>query len=90
MNLGLKSQPKLSRHSDERLVKMSYQNTRGVRHSKSQTKSEQNWFSKTKASLLFAPVSSFCDLFMDVPPYLGANNIWKYLCEFFQRNTDLD
>jgi len=33
--------------------------------------------------LLFFPVSSFCDLFMNVPPYLGANNIWKYLCEFF-------
>ena len=25
---------------------------------------------------------------MDVPPYLRAKNIWKYLCEFFQRNTD--
>jgi len=24
---------------------------------------------------------------MGVPPYLGANNIRKYLCEFFQRNT---
>jgi len=25
---------------------------------------------------------------MDVHPYLDANNIWKYLCEFFQRSTD--
>jgi len=25
---------------------------------------------------------------MDVPPYLGANSVLKYLCEFFQRNTD--
>jgi len=25
---------------------------------------------------------------MEVPPYLGANNIRKYLCECFQRNTD--
>jgi len=24
---------------------------------------------------------------MVVPPYLGANNISKYSCEFFQRNT---
>jgi len=23
-----------------------------------------------------------------MPSYLGANNIWKYLCEIFQRNTD--
>jgi len=35
MNLGLKSQPKLTRHSDERLVKISDQNTQGVRRSKS-------------------------------------------------------
>jgi len=27
---------------------------------------------------------------MDVPSYLGANNIQKYLCELFQRNTDLE
>jgi len=45
-------------------------------------------FSKTKTSWLFFPVSSFCDLFMDVPPYLGANNIGKYLREFFQCSTD--
>ena len=50
---------------------------------KSQTESEQNRFSENKTSWLFFPVSSFCDLFMDVPPYLGANNIRKYLCEFF-------
>jgi len=74
-NLGLKSQPKLSRHGDERLVKIAVQNTQGVRRSKSQTESEQNWFSKNNTSLLFTPVSSFCDLLMDVPPYLGANNI---------------
>ncbi len=42
-------------------------------------------FPKTKTP--FRPVSSFCDLFMNVPPYLGAKYIWKYLCEFFQRNT---
>jgi len=87
MNLELKSQPKLNRHSDERLVKISDQNTQGVRCSKSQTESKQNWFSENKISWLFFPVSSFCDSFMDVRPYLGANNIWKYLCEFFQRNT---
>ena len=79
-NLGLKSQPKLNRHTDERLVKISDQNTQGVRRSKSQTESEQKWFSKNKTSWLFFPVSSFCDLFTDVPPYLGANNIWKYSC----------
>ena len=74
-NLGLRSQPKLSRHSDERLVKISDQNTQGVMRSKSQTESEQNWFSENEMSWLFCPVSCFCDLFMDVPPYLGANNI---------------
>jgi len=74
-NLGLKSQPKLNRHSEERLVKISYQNTQGVRRSKSQNKSEQNWFSENKTSRLFVPVSSFSDSFMDVPPYLGANKI---------------
>jgi len=88
MNLGLKCQPKLNGHSDERTVKISNQNTQGLRHGKSQTESEQHWFSENKTSWLFFPISSFCDLFMDVTPYLGANNIWKYLCEFFQRNTD--
>ena len=43
--MGLKSQPKLSRHGEERLVKISDQNTQGVRRSKSQTEGEQNWFS---------------------------------------------
>jgi len=89
-NLGHISQLKLNRHSDERLVKYSDQNTQGVSRSKSQTESEQNWFSKNKTSWLFFPISSFCDSFMDLPPYLGANNIWKYLCEFFQRNTDAE
>jgi len=85
---GLKSQPKLNRHNDECLVKISDQNTQGVRRSKSQTEIEQNRFSENKTSMLFFPVYSFYDLFMDVPPYQGANNIRKYLCEFFQRNTD--
>jgi len=84
---GAQISAKLSRHRDEGLVKISDQNTQGVRCSKSQTESEQNLFSKNKTSWLFSPVSSFCDLFIDVPPYLGANNIWKYLCEFFKRNT---
>ena len=88
MNLGLKSQEKLSRHSDERLVKISNQNAKGVRCSKSQTESEQIWFSENKTSWLYSPVSSFCDLFMDMPPYLGANNTWKYSCQFFQCTTD--
>jgi len=78
MDLGLKCRPKLNRHTDERLVKISDQNTQGVRRSKSQSKSEQNWFSKNRMSQFFFPVSSFCDLFTDVPPYLGVNNIWKY------------
>jgi len=51
--------------------------------SKSQTESEQNQFSKNKTYWLFFPVSSFCDSFMGVPPFLGANNIRKCLCEFF-------
>jgi len=87
---GSKSQPKLNRHSDERLLKISDKNTQGIRRSKSQTESEPNWFSENKTSWLFFPVSSFCDSFMDVPPYLGANNISKYSCEFFQRNTDAE
>jgi len=79
----LKSQPKLNRHSDECLVKISDQNTQGASRSKSQTESEQNWFSENKTSWLFFPVSSFCDLFMDVPPFPGANTIRSYFCEFF-------
>jgi len=71
-NLGLKSQPKLNRNNDERLVKISDQNTQGVRRTKSYTESEQNWFSENKTSCLFFPVSSFCHSFMDVHPYLGA------------------
>ena len=90
MNLGLKSQQKLNRHSDECLVKISDQNTQGVRRSKSQTEGEQNWFSENKTSWLFLLIFSFCDSFIDVPPYLGANNVWKYLCELFQRNTDAE
>jgi len=69
-------------------IKNSYQNTQGVRRSKSQTQTEQIWFSENRTSLLFFRVSSFSDLFMDVPPYLDANNIWKYWCEFLQRDTD--
>jgi len=38
--MGLKTQQKLNRHSDECLVKISEQNTQGVRRSKSQTESE--------------------------------------------------
>ena len=87
-NLGLKSQPKLNRHRDEYLVKISYQNTQGVRRSKPQTESEQNGFFENKTSWLFFPVYSFSDSFMDVNPYLGSNDIWKYLCEFYQRNTN--
>jgi len=34
-NMGLKSQPKLGTHSDERLVKISDQNTEEVRRGKS-------------------------------------------------------
>jgi len=86
--MELQSQQNVNRHSDEHLLKISNQNTEGRRRSKSQTESEQNWFSENKTSWLFFPISSFCDFFMDMPPYLGANNIWKYLCEFFQRNTD--
>jgi len=26
---------------------------------------------------------------MDLPPYLGANNMWKYLCEFFSTQYKL-
>jgi len=90
MNLGLKSHPKLNRHNDERLIKISEQNTQEVRRSNSQIKSEENWFSENKMSWLFFPIYSFSDSFMDVPPYLGANNIWKYLREIFQRNTDAE
>ena len=72
-----KSQSKFNRHNDECVVKISDQNTQGVRRNKSQTESEQNRFSEKKMFWLFFPVSSFCDLFMDVPPYLGANNIQK-------------
>ena len=56
---GLKSQPKLNRQSDKRLVKISDQNTQGASRSKSRTESEQNWFSENKTSWLFFPVSSF-------------------------------
>jgi len=74
MNPELKSQAKLNRHSDECLVKISEQNTQGVRRGKSQTGSEQNLFSENKTSWPFFP-ASFCDLFVDVHPHLGANNI---------------
>jgi len=56
--MGLKSQPKLNRHSDERQEKILDQTTQGVRRSKS----------RTKTSLLFFLVSSICDSFMDVHP----------------------
>ena len=82
-----KSQQKLNRHNHGYLVRISDQNTQGVWRSKSQTESEQNRFSENKTSWHSFPVSSFCDLFIDVPPHLGANNIRKYLCELFQRNT---
>jgi len=48
--MGLKSHPKLNPHRDERVVKISDQNTQGVRRSKSHTESEQNWFSENKTS----------------------------------------
>jgi len=63
---------------------------RGVGRSKSQTESEQKWFSGIRASWLFSPVSSFCDFYIDVPLYLGPNHLRNYLCEFIQHNTDPD
>jgi len=88
-NLGLKYQRKLNRHNDECLVNISDQNTQGVRRTKSDTEIEQKWFSENKTFCLFFPLSFFLLFtFFDVPPYLGENNIWNYLCDFFQRNTD--
>jgi len=58
-NLGLRSQPKLDRHNDQCLVKISDQNTQGVRRSKSQTETEQNWCSENRTSWLFHPVFFF-------------------------------
>ena len=57
--MGLKSHPKLNPHRDERVVKISDQNTQGVRRSKSHTESEQNWFSINKTSWLFFPYLLF-------------------------------
>jgi len=48
--MGLKSKAKINRPSDERLVKISDQNTQGVRRSTSETESAQNLFSKNKMS----------------------------------------
>ena len=59
INLELKLKPKLNRHSDECLVKISYQNTQGVRRSKSQTESEQNCFLKTKRPDFSSPCLLF-------------------------------
>jgi len=59
---------KLSRQNDQCLVKISDQNTQGVRRSKFRTESEQNWFSENRTSWLLFLESSICDLFMDVPP----------------------
>jgi len=72
MNLGLNSQPKLNRHSDERVVKNSDQNTKEVRRRKSQTESEQNWFSKIKTSWIFFPYRLFVIL------------LWTYLLTWVQ------
>ena len=83
MNLGLKSQPKLNRHNEKCLVEISDKNTQGV---SPRLRVNKTGFSKTKRSgfsspyllfviWLFVPISSFCDLFIDMPPYLGANNI---------------
>jgi len=88
MSLDLKSKSKLNRQNDECLAKILDQNTQGARGSNSHSESKQNRFSENKTSWLFFPVSSFCDLVMDVPPYLGEKNIRKYLCEFFQCNTN--
>ena len=68
MNFGLKSLPKFNTHNAQCLVKISHQKTQGIRRSKSQTESEQTWFSKSKTSWLFFPISLFCDFFMNVPP----------------------
>ena len=88
MNFGLKYQRKSNRHNDECLGKIWDQNTKGLRRSMSQIESEQNLFFEKQNILAFFPVSSFWDLFMDLPSLPGAKHIWKYLCDFFQRNTD--
>jgi len=62
----------------DKTVKISDQNTQGVRRSKSQTEGEQNWPLENKTSWLFSPVSSFCDFLLDVSPYLDVNSMWKY------------
>jgi len=53
MNMGLRSHPKLNRNNDQGLVKISYQNTQGVRRSKSQIERGKNWFPENKTSWLF-------------------------------------
>ena len=54
-SLGLKFQPKLNRHNDECLEKISDQYNHGVMRSKSQTENEQNRFSENKTSWFFFP-----------------------------------
>jgi len=75
----MKYQPKDNRQSDERLVKISDQNTQGVRRNKSQTESEQNWFSKNKTSWLFCSLSSFFDFFNGRASLAGCKQRMKVL-----------
>ena len=82
---GLKSQSKQSRHSDKRLVKISDQNTQGERCSKSQTESEQNWFSENKMTWLFSPVSSFCNFFYAPASLPGFKQDMKVLVLIFSK-----
>jgi len=57
--MGLKSQPKLNRHTDERLVKGSDQNTQGVRRSKSRRRMNKTGFPKTKRPGFSSPYLLF-------------------------------
>jgi len=79
----IKFQPKLSRHGEERLVKISDQNTQGVRRSKSQIEDEPNRFSENKTSWLFSPISSFCDSFYGRAALPGCKQHMKVLVWIF-------
>ena len=81
---GTQTSTKIKRDSDECLEKIWDQNTQGLRRSMSQTESEQNCFSEQKTSWLFFPVSSFCHLFMDLPPCLVQTTYESTCVSFFK------
>jgi len=85
-NLRLKSRPQFNTQKKECVVKISTQNTQGIRHNNSKIESKQTGnlvFPKTERPGFLPYIFFLCFLFGRAS-LTGYKYIWKYLCKCFQ------